>query len=141
MRTLKPWAIIAGVLIGTVGSVAVGVVYVLAIFTRQIASDLPPSDSALGATHWAVIEILAFLAVAIGGFTAAHMAKAFHVRHGTAVGVSALVVWLLVEWASPSEGPSAWYESFSFVSSVPAGALGGYVASKRANGPSALRAQ
>lgn len=128
IRTLKPWPIIAGVLVDSVGSLALGILYVLVIFGMQILRGEPPGDDPLTGPHLVVIQILGLLLTALGGFAAAQMAKTLHVQHGIAVGVVALVVWLLVEWVSPSEGLPAWYEALWSVSVVPAGGLGGYAA-------------
>jgi putative membrane protein (TIGR04086 family) len=70
---------------------------------------------------------------AVGGFVAARMARTQPIQHGIAVGVGALLVWLLFQWVSTGDALPGWYEMASFVSVVPAGALGGYLAAKRGN--------
>jgi len=135
IRTLKLWPIIAGVLIDSVGSIGLAILYVLVIFGMQILRGAPPADDPLTEPHLVVIQILGLLITTLGGFAAAQMAKTLHVQHGIAVGVVGLVVWLLVVWVSPSEGLPTWYEALWYVSAVPAGGLGGYAAARRANRP------
>jgi hypothetical protein len=115
IRTLKLWPIIAGVLIDSVGSIALGILYVLVIFGLQILRGAPLGDDPLTGPHLVVIQILGLLVTTLGGFAAAQMAKTLHVQHGIAVGIVALVVWLLVVWVSPSEGLPTWYEALWYV--------------------------
>ena len=128
MTDLKPWPILAGTLVDTLGSVALGVVYVLLMFGVQIASGLPPAEEALSTADLVVIEILGLLLTALGGFVAGYMARASEVRHGLAVGAGALLVWLLLELITPAEALAAWYDVISLVAVVPAAAFGGYLA-------------
>ena len=134
MTKLKAWPIVVGILIDTLGSIVVGVVYFIGIFGLQIARGTPPSDEAFGTPHLIVTEIVGLFLTAVGGFVAARMARTRHVQHGIAVGVGALLVWLLLEWISPSDTAPFWCETALFVGVAPAGALGGYVA-KRAYMP------
>lgn len=132
MTKLKTWPIVVGILIDALGSIGVGVLYFIGIFGWQIARGAPPSDEALSTPHLIVTEIVGLCLTAVGGFVAARMARTEHIQHGIAVGIGALLVWLLVERVSPSESLPVWYETVSFVGVVPAGALGGYVAARGA---------
>jgi putative membrane protein (TIGR04086 family) len=135
LTTLKTWPIVVGIVIDTFGTIGVGLLYFLGILGWQIARGVPPSDETLSTPHLIATEIVGLFLTAVGGFVAARMARTHHMQHGIAVGVGALLVWLLVEWVSPSEAIPVWYVTVSFVSVVPAGALGGYVAAKRAHVP------
>jgi hypothetical protein len=135
MMNLKTWPIVVGILIGTLGTIGVGILYFIGIFGWQIARGTAPTDAALSTPQLIVTEIIGLFLTTVGGFVAARMARTQHSRHGAAVGVGALLVWLLVEWFSASDALPVWYEAVSFVSVIPAGALGGYVAAQRANRP------
>jgi hypothetical protein len=90
MRKLKPWPIIVGILVDSLGSVALGVLYFLIVFGMQVARGGPPSEEPLGIADLVVIEILGLVLTALGGFVAGRMAKSLQVHHGIAVGVGAL---------------------------------------------------
>jgi len=118
------------VLVDTLGSFAVGVVYVLGVFGRQMAAGAPLSEESLSTPQLIVLEILGLLLTAVGGFVAARMARTRHVQHGMPVGGGCLVVWLLLELIGAGDSLPLWYNIVSFVSVVPAGALGGYAAGR-----------
>ena len=99
MKKLKPWPIVVGILIGALGSIGIGVLYFVVIFGVQIVRGAPPGDELLSAPHLIIIEMLGLFLTAVGGFVAARMARTLHIQHGIAVGVGALIVWLLVELA------------------------------------------
>jgi len=128
MLKLKAWPIVVGILIDTLGSIVVGVLYLIAVIGITGAAEPP----------LIVADILGLFMTAIGGFVAARMARTQPIQHGAAVGAGAILVWLLVEWFSPTETLPGWDAVLSFVGIIPAGALGGYVAAKRANTPHAL---
>jgi putative membrane protein (TIGR04086 family) len=134
MTKLKTWPIVVGILIDTLGSIGVGVLYFVGIFGLQIARGAPASDEPFGTPHLIVTEIVGLFLTTVGGFAAARMARTRHIQHGIAVGFGALLVWLLVDWVSPSDTLPVWYETASLIGVVPVGALGGYVA-KRAYMP------
>jgi hypothetical protein len=72
---------------------------------------------------------------AYAGFWAARRAGAFHLRHGgwTAVASAALaVVFLLIPGASTGPSSPWWYDAVAYASMLPAGVLGGWLASRRA---------
>jgi putative membrane protein (TIGR04086 family) len=131
MTKLKAWPMVAGILIDTLGSILAGVLYFISLFGLPIARGTPPSDEVFGTPHLIVTGIVGLFLTAFGGFVAARMARNQHVQHGIAVGVGALLVWLLLGWVSPSDTAPVWYETASFIGVIPAGALGGYVAKAR----------
>jgi putative membrane protein (TIGR04086 family) len=129
MTRVKPWPVVAGILVDVFGSVAVGVLYLLVIFGIQIIRGAPRQESLL-TTHLLVLEVLGLLLTATGGFVAARLARISHTLHGVAVGVGALLVWQVVEWVSPPEGTTIGYEAVTFLGAIPAGALGGWLAGR-----------
>jgi hypothetical protein len=130
MSGLKPWPIVAGILIDIVGSVILGLLYVLIIVGMPMARGTPPGDP-IATPDYIVIEVLGLLLTAVGGFAAARMAKTLHVQHGLAVGIGALCVWIVIGWGSTSEWLPSWYEAASFAGLLAAGAAGGYVATRK----------
>jgi putative membrane protein (TIGR04086 family) len=130
MTQLKMWPIAVGVLVDTLGSFAVGVVYVLGVFGKQMAEGAPLSEESLSTPELIVAEILGLLLTAVGGLVAARLARTQHVQHGMAVGLGCLVIWLPLELIGSGDSVPLWYDVVSFVGVVPAGALGGYAAGK-----------
>src|SRR5687768_1815259 len=121
MRGLKPWPIVAGILVDLSGSLGLGVLYFIGVFGLQIGRGAPLAEESLATRHLLVTEIIGLVLTAVGGFVAARMARTLYIQHGVAVGVGALLLWLVLEWAIPSEGLLAWYEYFSFGGVLPAG--------------------
>ena len=93
MTKLKPWPILVGILVDTLGSIGVGVVYVLGILGLQIARGVPASDEPFGTTHLIVTELVGLCLTTLGGLVAARMARTRHIQHGVAVGVGSLLVF------------------------------------------------
>ena len=135
MKKLKTLPILVGISVDTLGSIAVGIIYFIGLFGWQIARGTAASEVELSTTQLIVTQVVGLILTAIGGLVAARMARTEHLAHGAAVGLGALFVWLIVAWISPSDTIPAWYEMVSFAGIVPAGALGGYLAGRRANKP------
>ena len=95
-----------------------------------MAEGAPLSEASLSTPELIAAEILGLLLTAVGGFVAARMARTRHVQHGMPVGGGCLVVWLLLELIGAGDSLPLWYNIVSFVSVVPAGALGGYAAGR-----------
>ena len=134
MAKLKPWPIVAGVVLDAMGSIVVGIFYVLAILSAQVAQSGQTVEDVLATQHLIVLEIIGLLLTATGGFLAGRLAGASHICHGIAVGIGGLLVWLPFALIGITDGFPAWYELASFIGMVPAGALGGYLAA-RVNSP------
>jgi putative membrane protein (TIGR04086 family) len=133
VMNLKAWPIVVGILADSLGSIAVGALYLIGVLL--IARGAPESNAALATPHWIIFEIVGLFFTGAGGFVAARMARTRHIQHGAAVGVGALLLGVLVEWVIPADPAPVWYAAVSMVSVIPAGALGGYAAARRANSP------
>lgn len=76
--------------------------------------------------------IVGMLATVVGAFAGARRAGASHVRHGGWIAVcSALIslLFLLLAGAEPGPAPPLWYDAVGLVLILPAGMLGGWLAS------------
>jgi putative membrane protein (TIGR04086 family) len=135
---LKPWPIVVGIVVDAVFSMMVVIAYVLLLALTEGTDDalrvVPRSDALAG-----TVEALGVVSTALGGFVAAYLAKTSHVAYGLAVGLGSLLVWLALASLMPGGGPMAWLEATSAAAAVPAGALGGYVAARRARQKPAAR--
>ena len=129
MMKLKPWPVVAGVLVDSLGSIAVAIVYVGAVLGAQIARGREVTEQMLE-PHVSITAILGLLLTVAGGFVAGRLAKSDEVRHGIAVGVGSVLIWLLLDWAAPAEGAESIVETLSFFAVIPAAALGGYGAAR-----------
>jgi len=134
---LKPWPVVAGILVDSLRSIAVGIVYFVAVIGIQIARGQEVSEQMLD-PHVSITAILGLLLTVAGGFVAGWLARTDEVRHAIAVGVGSVLIWLLFEWAVPADDPESIVETISFLAVIPAAALGGYVSARmnrRAAGP------
>ena len=61
MRRLRPFSIVVGILVDTVSSVALAIVYSLFVFGRQLDPGEPPTNDSAGLWNVAVTEILGLL--------------------------------------------------------------------------------
>ena len=129
MLKLKPWPVVAGILVDSLGSIAVAIVYFGAVLGAQIARGGEVTEQMLE-PHVSITAILGLLLTVAGGFVAGRLAKADEVRHGIAVGVGSVLIWLLLDWAAPAEGAESIVETLSFFAVIPAAALGGFGAAR-----------
>ena len=127
--TLKPWPVVAGLLVDSLGSIAVGVVYVAVVLGAHAVRGTEITDD-LFDSHVNITAILGLLLTVAGGFVAGWLAKTNEVRHGIGVGVGSVLIWLLLDWAVPADGPESIVEMISFFAVIPAAALGGYGAAR-----------
>jgi putative membrane protein (TIGR04086 family) len=121
------WPILVGVLIEAVGGIALGIAYVTGVFLLQSmrGTSMELSERAL-----LVTQAVGLAAAVGGGFVAARMAGARHVQHGLAVGIVAFAIWFAADLLFPGEVPTGLARLLSLVAIIPAGALGGYIASR-----------
>lgn len=129
MMKLKPWPVVAGILVDSLGSIAVGIVYFGAVLGAQIARGREVTEQMLE-PHVSITAILGLLLTVVGGFVAGRLAKSDEVPHGIAVGVGSVLIWLLLDRVAPAEGSESIVETLSFFAVIPAAALGGYGAAR-----------
>lgn len=129
MIGLKLWPVMAGILVDSFGSIALALVYVVVVLGVELAAGREITEQALDA-HLDIAAALGLALTAAGGFVAGWLAKIDEVRHGIAVGVGSVVIWLLLEWAVPADGPQSIVETISFFAVIPAAAFGGVIAAR-----------
>ena len=98
-----------GILVDSLGSIAVGIVYFVAVIGIQIARGQEVSEQMLD-PHVSITAILGLLLTVAGGFVAGWLARTDEVRRAIAVGVGSVLIW--------------------FLAVIPAAALGGYVSAR-----------
>lgn len=129
MIRLKPWPVIAGILVDSLGSIAVGLVYFAIVLGVGLARGEEISEATLD-QHVNITAILGLALTAAGGFVAGRLAKIDEVRHGIAVGIGSSLIWLLLDWVAPSDVGWSVVETISFLAVIPVAALGGYAAAR-----------
>jgi putative membrane protein (TIGR04086 family) len=134
MFELRARPIVIGIAVDNIGTILLGAAYILVKFTTQaiVKGKVPEEDISFTTVDVVVIEVLGILLVVLGGYVAGRIAKTQHIVHGAAVGIGALLVALVLELLVPGESVPLWYTTISFLSVVPAGAIGGYLAVRRA---------
>jgi hypothetical protein len=136
---LRPRAILIGLVVDILASLAVmmGLIVVLAA-DRGLGLEEDVSEEAVAELAsspefllWSFV--LGVLCTALGGYVGARHAGCHYTRHGAFVGVASLLLGLLV-YAATDTGPTAplWYDLVAFLIVVPAGAAGGWLASRQA---------
>ncbi len=126
---MKAWPIVVGLLVDTVGSILVGVLYAALIVVTKGPDAAAATPNTMGALIAA--EVVGLALVALGGFVAGRLVETQQARHGAAVGLGALFIGLIAEFAGLSEDLPRWYGIVSFVLIVPSGVVGGHLAGKR----------
>ena len=129
MTKLKAWPVIAGILVDSLGSIAIAIFYVVAVLGVQIARGRDVTEQMLD-PHLGIAAILGLLTCVAGGFVAGRLAKTNEVGHGIAVGIGSVLIWLLLELVFPEDAAESIVETVAFFASIPAAALGGYGAAR-----------
>lgn len=135
---LKTWPIVAGVLVDVAASLVIGLVYAIALVVWQVVQGLGPDEEVFTGPHFTAMQVLGLLCTVLGGFVAARVANVLPVQYGLAVGVTIMVAGLILEMIAPEPQLSKWHVVLLYLCSVPAGALGGYLASGRTGSTAAL---
>jgi cellobiose-specific phosphotransferase system component IIC len=97
--------------------------------TAREALDALSSPEAL---FWGAV--LGIAATIVGAYYGAHRAGTLHVRHGGWVAVVSIVLglpFMLLSAAETSAAQPSWYEAIGMIAMLPAGMLGGFLASMR----------
>jgi hypothetical protein len=133
MSGLKPKAIIFGVAVDILGSLAIAIVaFVATAAAGQSLTEPLNIQDRFGTIGLALMFLAGLAQTGLGGFAAAQMAKVHYVRHGAAVGVVSLIFGLLINFglgSTPEDALPLWYDVGSYVLVIPVAALGGYLAS------------
>jgi hypothetical protein len=119
------------VLLGLATSVAVflaiGELLVRATTSGAVHWHGPTRYTVAGlATH--LFQLL--ISVAVGGFVAAWLARRAALRHATAVAMCLLTPAVFVDGIPDAYFQPVWYSVLSLLLVIPAGVLGGYIASR-----------
>ncbi len=105
-----------------------------AAFSEDDAAAHDALDQALSSPEglfWSAV--LGLAATIVGAYYGARRAGTLHVRHGGWVAVVSMVLGLAFQLLSTAGSSSAypfWYEAVGLAAMVPAGMLGGYLASR-----------
>src|SRR5688500_8558127 len=129
-HSLKPWPIVVGLLVDTVGSFIFGLAYVIVMFIRQGTGGGDADAMPLTTTDSGMALVFGLLLVIAGGYVAARDAVIRPVAHGVCVGVGVLVITLILEALASDLWAPTWFALISVLGVVPAGALGGVLASR-----------
>ena len=125
--------IIFGVIIDTVSTFAISVLY----NTFYVAKDLAGKEGAMEdalAAYWSSTDglmvslLLGSLGTLIGGLYAAFKAGKLHMKHGALVGIGSIILGLLFQVGSADSSIPEWFLALSCAAAIPAGALGGFFA-------------
>jgi hypothetical protein len=124
---LKVWAVAAGILVDSMGSLAIGILYLIVVLGTKYLNGEASQDT-LSPMHLAIADGLGLTMSALGGFVAARLAEIDEVHHGAAAGFGSLVVWLLIDLSLQTGGPRSWHDILLSLAVVPLAAVGGYIA-------------
>ena len=131
MSGLNWKAVLVGIVVDFVGTLAVGfVAAVIAIATGPGLDGPPPQFDEPPVL--AALLVVGLALTSFGAFIAARMAGVEHIKHGLAVGVAMLLLGFLL---IPFGGMPLWYDVLSILLIVPAGWVGGYLAAGMARAP------
>lgn len=129
---LKAWPIFAGVIADIVSTYILGIILLFILLYQRYGADIP--DEAL--TDINVIDdnilwflILGTLCTVFGGFVGSRMAGSDEIRHGGWIGAVSLIFGVLMESNASGQTYPQWLTIVSVAVVIPAGVLGGYIAS------------
>jgi hypothetical protein len=134
---LRPGAIAFGVLVDTAASLVASLVLVAVFSTLGPPRDGASPEEAAQAIESSPRFLFASLCVGLlctvwGAYVGARRAACFFVRHGVWIGIGSAVVGLFFYGADDAQAPQTpfWFDVLGFTLLLPAGALGGYWASR-----------
>ena len=128
-HSLRPWPIVIGLLVDTVGSGLFGLAYGIITVIRQGPGSGDADAIALTTTDSVLALVFGLLLVAAGGYVAARRAGIRPLAHSVCVGVGVLAITLILEAVVPDPSTPQWFTLISVLAVIPAGALGGLLAS------------
>lgn len=130
---LKAWPIFAGVIADIVSTYILGTILLFILLFGQYGKDIP--QEAL--TNVTIIDenilwfsILGTVCTVLGGFVGSRMAGTEEIRHGGWIGAVSLIFSVLMELNTDTgQTYPEWLTIVSVAVIIPAGVLGGYIAS------------
>ena len=130
---LKAWPIFAGAITDIIFTYLFGTILLFVFLYRKYGADIP--QEAL--TNITIVDdnivwfsILGFICTMLGGFVGSRMAGSEEIRHGGWVGAVSLIFSVLMELnTGTGEAYPQWLTIISVAIVIPAGVLGGYIAS------------
>ena len=120
---LKFKAIVLGVLVDTVGTLAIATILIFAMAASGLSGD-EITARMHGFSGILLMLILGLGFTLGGGYVAGRTAGQSELLHGAVVAGTGLILWLFFR----ETGLPLWYEIVSFAAMVPAGMAGGYIA-------------
>jgi hypothetical protein len=123
IRQLKFKAVLWGVFVDTIGTLAVAMALILAL----AASGVPESEITARMRGFSGLMLMLIFGLGftvIGGYVAGRTAGQYEILHGAIVAGIGLVPGLFLR----DPGLPLWYEAVSFAAVIPLGMVGGYIA-------------
>lgn len=131
---LKVRPIVIGVVVDYVSTLICQLVYVSVLLGEEIFNEENLSEESINKVltspeHLLIFGLIGTLCVVLGGYVAGRVAKSAEVKHGAFVALVSLILATLEQVISGVAVPlPQWYQAAGYIISVPAGALGGYIA-------------
>ncbi|MBI2359633.1 MAG: hypothetical protein HYV04_12165 [Deltaproteobacteria bacterium] len=130
--------IIAGAVVDYLATYVFTFLYLIFFFMKEPLEGGGPSQEAFekavnemlsSPEALVALSLIGALCTALGGYVAARLARAEHIKHGALVGAVSLVIGAL-QMSAVEAGYSLpyWYEIVAYIVTIPAGALGGFFA-------------
>lgn len=129
--------IVAGVIVDYVSTAVLGTLYLIVFSIKEGVENGDLSEEAIkkllaSPEHLLILGIIGVLCTVLGGYISGRLAKDVEVKHGTLVGLVSLVLVALQEVMLVESSPvPQWYEVVGYLVTVPAAALGGYLAQRQ----------
>lgn len=132
-RSMQWRAILVGVAADIAATMALWSLYAKAFLTEKIEKyggvDRIPEES-LSQQELAVLGLVGIAGTVVGGYVAGRLAERQESRHGAAAAAAALLLGLGLELALEGTIRLQWSEIPLLIVMIPAGAFGGYLASR-----------
>ncbi|MFQ5683956.1 MAG: YrzE family protein [Candidatus Binatia bacterium] len=129
--------IIIGVIVDYLSTAVSGTVYVILFSMKEGLKNGNSSEETIqriltSPESLLILGLIGVFCTVLGGYIAGRVAKELEVKHGTLVGVGSLVLTTLEGIISGQSTPyPQWYGIMGYLVTIPAGALGGYIAQRQ----------
>lgn len=129
LRDLKPWPVVAGLLVDFGGSFVLAIGHAAVRMASHASSGARIADEIpMTPTDFVVITVIGLSLVVAGGYVAGRMAHRRRLAHGVCVGFGVLAVTLIIEQAAPDPSAPLWFNMIAAVGVLPAAITGSYLA-------------